>query len=63
MKVRVDRSLCDDHGQCTIAAPAVFWFGDDGKLVYDGDPDDSLRAEVEEAADVCPLQAIFLDGE
>jgi ferredoxin len=34
---------------------------DDGKLVYDKHPDDSQRGEVEEAADVCPVQAIFLD--
>ena len=35
---------------------------DDGKLEYDTDVDESLRDEVEEAADVCPVQAILLDG-
>ncbi len=62
MKCRVDYTLCKDHGQCTIAAPKVFWFNDEGKLEYNAEPDDSLRSEVEEAADVCPEQAIFLDG-
>jgi ferredoxin len=62
MKVRVDRNLCDEHGQCTIAAPKVFQITDDGKLEYDSEPDDALRDEIEEAADVCPVQAIFLDG-
>ncbi|MEE6163799.1 MULTISPECIES: ferredoxin [unclassified Mycolicibacterium] len=62
MKVYVDRKLCDDHGQCTIASPTVFRMNDDGKLEYDTDVDESLRDEVEEAADVCPVQAILLDG-
>jgi ferredoxin len=62
MKVRVDRSLCDEHGQCTIAAPKVFQMNDDGTLEYDGEPAGALRDEIEEAADVCPVQAIFLDG-
>ncbi|MDI9951371.1 ferredoxin [Rhodococcus sp. IEGM 1305] len=61
MDVRVDYGMCQDHGQCAIAAPKVFQMDDDGKLVYDKHPDDSQRDEVEEAADVCPVQAIFLD--
>ncbi|KHF42934.1 ferredoxin [Saccharomonospora viridis] len=60
MKVTVDRALCQDHGQCAIAAPDVFRMDDDGKLVYEPNPDDSLRDEVEEAADVCPVQAILI---
>ena len=61
MKISVDRDLCQDHGQCAIAAPAVFQINDEGTLVYGPNPDDALRAEVEEAADVCPVQAILLD--
>ncbi len=61
MKISVDRDLCQDHGQCAIAAPAVFQINDEGTLDYDPNPDDALRAEVEEAADVCPVQAILLD--
>ena len=38
MKVTVDMALCQDHGQCAIAAPAVFSINDDGKLEYDGEP-------------------------
>ena len=62
MKVTVDMFLCQDHGQCAIASPAVFRMDDEGRLVYEGEPDASLRDEVEEAADVCPVQAIFIDG-
>ncbi len=60
MKVTVDMSLCQDHGQCAIAAPAVFQMDENSKLVYDGEFDEALLSEVEEAADVCPVQAIFI---
>jgi ferredoxin len=60
MKVIVDLAQCQDHGQCAIAAPAVFEMNDEGKLVYDGGPDESQRLEAEEAADVCPVQAILI---
>ncbi|UNK45182.1 ferredoxin [Arthrobacter sulfonylureivorans] len=58
--VDVDRSLCDNHGQCAIAAPEVFRMNPDGVLEYEPTFDDSLLGEVEEAIDVCPVQAIFL---
>ena len=62
MRVIVDRSLCDDHGQCEIAAPDVFRIAEDGRLVFDEQPDEAHRAAVEEAADVCPVQAILVQG-
>lgn len=61
MRVTVDLVKCQDHGQCAIAAPDVFTMNDDGKLEYDGNPDDSQREYVEQAADVCPAQAIFIE--
>ena len=60
MNVTVDLNLCEDHGQCAIAAPNVFRINDEGRLEYDGQPDDSELENVEEAADVCPLQAILI---
>ena len=62
MRVNVDLALCEDHGQCAIAAPAVFRINDDGKLEYDAEPADSELENVEEAADVCPVQAILIEG-
>ncbi|MDX3801423.1 ferredoxin [Streptomyces sp. AK04-3B] len=62
MKVVVDMNKCQDHGQCVFAAPDVFSLDDDGRLAYVADADDALRDEVEEAADVCPLQAIRIEG-
>ncbi|RDH78696.1 ferredoxin [Mycolicibacterium moriokaense] len=61
MRVTVDLAKCQDHGQCAIAAPLVFNMNEDGKLEYNGNPDDSQRDNVEEAADVCPAQAILIE--
>jgi ferredoxin len=69
MKVVVDLNKCQDHGQCVFSAPAVFSLDENGKLSFrhvatdeyiSADLDDSLLDDVEEAADVCPLQAIDL---
>jgi ferredoxin len=62
MKVVVDMDKCQDHGQCAFAAPEVFQISPEGKLVVlQDDPDESLRDAVEEAADVCPVQAITIE--
>ncbi|WP_340374943.1 ferredoxin [Streptomyces sp. SS7] len=61
MKICVDLNKCQDHGQCVIAAPDAFGFGDDGKLTWVTEPDERLRQDVEDAADVCPEQAITLE--
>jgi ferredoxin len=62
MKVTVDMDKCQDHGQCCFAAPEVFELAADGHLVYVSGPDEALRSAVEDAADVCPVQAILLEG-
>jgi ferredoxin len=63
VKVVVDLAVCQDHGQCCFAAPEVFQLNEDGHLVVLLEqPDGSLRDKVEEAADVCPLQAITIEG-
>ena len=66
MKIEVDLRKCQDHGQCVYAAPDLFALDDDGRLalrseatdVYHAEIDPALADEVQEAADVCPLQAI-----
>ncbi|MGW5737112.1 MULTISPECIES: ferredoxin [Streptomyces] len=62
LKVTVDLDVCQDHGQCVFAAPDVFTLDDDGRLTYTATPGEALRADVEDAADVCPLQAIRVEG-
>ena len=72
MRVTVDLAKCQDHGQCVFSAPAVFALDDQGKLSFRADAagadsytvqelDESLRDDVEEAADACPLQAILVE--
>ena len=63
LDIEVDLPVCQDHGQCVIAAPQAFWFDEQGRLGHvDGidDPTDDDVAAVEEAADICPLQAILV---
>ena len=63
LKVVVDMNVCQDHGQCVFAAPEVFELDDNGRLVVlVEEPDESLRSAVEDAADVCPVQAITIEG-
>lgn len=61
MKVIVDLNLCQDHGQCVFAAPEVFSLDEAGHIKWVEHPDDSLRVKIEDAADVCPMQAIFIE--
>lgn len=59
----VDRALCEDHGQCVFAAPAVFAFDDDDeRLQYDPSPDAAQRDAVLAAAAACPVRAITMSG-
>ena len=70
MRVVVDLTTRVDHGQCVIAAPTVFSLDENGRLVFrremteiyvSDELDESLRDEVEEASDVCPVQAIGIE--
>ncbi|MGN9793096.1 ferredoxin [Streptomyces sp. OZ13] len=62
MKITVDMNLCESHGQCVFVAPEVFAFDDDDRLVHDAEPDDALRGKAVEAAAVCPVRAIRVEG-
>jgi ferredoxin len=71
MHIVVDLNQCQDHGQCVFSAPAVFALDETGKLAFrqeatdsyiSAELDEALRDDVEEAADVCPLQAITVEG-
>jgi ferredoxin len=60
MKILVDRDKCEDHGQCVFAAPDVFAFDDDDKLVWHEEPSEDRRSDVEFAASSCPVLAIMI---
>ena len=62
MRVNVNFDLCQSNALCMSAAPEVFEVRDDGFLyVLDENPPEELRAKVEEAARVCPTQAITIE--
>ncbi len=70
MRIEVNLDICQDHGQCVFAAPSVFDLNQDGKLAFRDEfgtglyqspaLDETLRDALEEAADICPTQAIAL---
>lgn len=58
IKIDVDMSLCQNYGQCVFEAPTIFRLNDDDELEYVAEADDELQGAVENAVDVCPMQAI-----
>jgi ferredoxin len=64
MKITVDYDLCEGHGQCVIAAPDVFHIPDGADVVtlLDASPPEGFRGQVEEAASLCPILAITVEG-
>ena len=61
MKIVVDYDLCEANALCMEAAPEVFRVEDDDTLtVLLEEPNEDLRSKVEEAARLCPRQAITL---
>jgi ferredoxin len=60
IKINVDMEKCQHYGQCVFEAPNVFKLNEDDKLEYKATAEDSERANVETAIDICPMQAIFI---
>lgn len=60
--VEVDRDLCIGSGDCVASQPDVFQLDDEGKAVV-LDPDAAETDEIVEAAQNCPVTAIFVIGE
>ncbi|MUL42251.1 ferredoxin [Streptomonospora sp. PA3] len=63
MRVNVDFDLCESNAVCMGVVPEVFEVREDDFLyVLQEEPPEDLRAEVEEAARMCPKQAIRIEG-
>ncbi len=62
MRVIVDKSRCVGSGGCVLTSPSVFdQDDDDGKVILlIENPDERLRAEVVESANVCPTNALAI---
>ncbi len=57
MKIEVDMSLCEFHGQCAYLAPEIFKLTDDS-LEYESNVPPELEEKVEKAIRACPQLAI-----
>jgi ferredoxin len=63
MKVVVDYDLCEANAVCMGVAPEIFRVEEDDTLtVLMESPPEDLRAKAEEAARLCPKQAISIEG-
>jgi ferredoxin len=60
--ITVDRALCIGSGDCVDTAPDVFQLDEDDKAVV-VDPDGAPVDDIVEAAQNCPVSAIFVAGE
>lgn len=69
MKYVLDLNRCQDHGQCVFAAPNLFALDENGKLSVRREADGEYESgeipvglidQLEEAAGICPVQAIEL---
>ena len=64
MRITVDTTVCEVHGDCVVAAPEVFDIGEDDEVVQvlNEEPGEELRAAVTQAAKMCPVSAIRIGG-
>ena len=62
MRVIVDFDVCASTGSCMQICPEVFELRSDGYLyILQEEPPESLRAQVVQAADMCPTAAITVE--
>lgn len=62
MRVVVDMTMCVGNALCMVAAPEVFEVQEDGSLtLLQKNPSEELRGKVEDAARLCPAQAIVIE--
>lgn len=61
MRIVVDLNRCQGYAQCVPLAPTVLKLSGEEALMYEPNPDDSLRQQVLRAAASCPVRAILVD--
>lgn len=62
MRIVVDLEACESNALCMGVAPEIFEVPDDAPVrVINEHPSEDLRAKAEEAARVCPTQAITVE--
>ncbi len=58
IKIDIDMDKCQHYGQCVFEAEDIFQLDDDGNIQYTKEVPDDRQDDVENAVDVCPMQAI-----
>jgi ferredoxin len=61
IRITIDAEKCQGYGQCCFEADDVFVLPSDPPVQVVGEVGEDRRADVERAADVCPMQAITVD--
>jgi ferredoxin len=56
--ISIDMDKCQHYGQCVFEAEDIFELDDDGKIQYVKEVPDDRQDDVDNAVDVCPMQAI-----
>lgn len=62
MKVFVDDELCVGCGMCADMCGEVFHLNEDLKSEVIAEPEPKLYDKIKECSDVCPVEAIKLEG-
>lgn len=64
MRVKINSDRCMGNGVCTSIAPEAFVIDDEGYAqVTEEQPGGALAAQVAEAADLCPTNAIEIEDD
>jgi ferredoxin len=58
IKIDIDMDKCQHYGQCVFEAEDIFQLDDDGNIQYTKEVPDDRQDDVDNAVDVCPMQAI-----
>jgi ferredoxin len=61
--VRIDRTLCIGSGNCTNVAPEIYVIREDNIVDFQEDPPDIDQGRLEEAAALCPVDALIVEDE
>lgn len=56
--IEIDMDKCQHYGQCVFEAEDIFQLDDDGKIHYTKEVPNDRKEDIENAVDVCPMQAI-----
>ena len=65
MRVKVDLKKCTKSGECYYNHPALFQVDGEGFPVVQMDPleGEDFKIEAQQASEVCPVEAILVEGE